>query len=65
MNKILYYVWKDGERLYNDGFEDIVEAIGIAISNQADEVEELKWENEEDYQNYEPANQYKTVWENK
>ena len=56
MNKILYYLWKDGERIgYDKGYYTIEEAIEEAIENNVDEVEETTWNNEEDYQNYEPA----------
>ena len=43
--------------------DDIDEAIQYARENKCDEVEETAWDSEESYQNYEPADRFRTVWE--
>ena len=60
---IKYYVWKDNERFTEEAFDDIDEAIQYARENKCDEVEETTWDSEESYQNYEPADRFRTVWE--
>ena len=59
---IKYYVWKDNERFTEEAFDDIDEAIQYARENKCD-VEETAWDSEESYQNYEPADRFRTVWE--
>lgn len=59
---IKYYVWKDNERFTEEAFDDINDAIQYAIENNCDEVEETAWCDEESYQNYEPADRFRTVW---
>lgn len=59
---IKYYVWKNDERFTEEAFDDIDEAIEYARENECDEVEETCWDSEEAYDNYEPADRFKTVW---
>ena len=59
---IKYYVWKNDERFTEKAFDDIDEAIEYARENECDEVEETSWCSEESYNNYEPADSFKTVW---
>ena len=61
---IKYYVYKNDVRFIEDGFEDIDEAIEYARENNCDEVEEASWDSRKSYNNYEPADRFKTVWEN-
>ena len=60
---IKYYVWKDDERFTEEAFDNIDEAIQYARENKCDEVEETAWDSEGSYQNYEPADSFRTVWE--
>lgn len=57
-----YYVWKNNERFTEEAFNDIDEAISFAKENNCDEVEETVWSSEESYNNYEPADKFKTIW---
>ena len=59
---IKYYVWKNDERFTEEAFDDIDEAIEYARENECDEVEETCWDSEEAYDNYEPADEFETVW---
>ena len=59
---IKYYVWKDNERFTEDAFDDIDEAIQYARGNECDEVEETAWDSRKSYNNYEPADRFRTVW---
>lgn len=54
--------FKSGERLSQEGYEALNEAIKVAEENIAEEIEETIWENELDYQMYELADTYRTVW---
>lgn len=60
---IKYYVWKDNERFTEEAFDDIDEAIQYARENKCDGVEETAWDSRESYNNYEPADRFRTVWE--
>ena len=57
-----YYVWKNNDHADADGFWDMEEAITFAKENDCDEVEMTCWENEDSYDNREPADYFKTVW---
>ena len=59
---IKYYVWKGNVRFTEVAFDDIDEAIQYARENECTEVERTEWDSEEAYQNYEPADRFKTVW---
>lgn len=59
---IKYYIWKNEERFTEEVFDDIDEAIEYARENECDEVEETSWDSRESYNNYEPADRFKTVW---
>ena len=60
---IKYYIWKDNEKFIEEAFDDIDEAIQHERAHKCDEVEETAWDSEESYQNYEPADGFRTVWE--
>ena len=59
---IIYYVWKNDERFTEESFDEIDEAIEYPRENKCDEVEETACDSEESYQNYEPADRFRTVW---
>lgn len=57
-----YYVWYENDR--NDcGYDCFEDAFNEAMNNlDATEVEKTVWNSEESYQNYEPADEFETVW---
>ena len=59
---IKYYIWKDNERFTEEAFDDIDEAIQYARENKCNEVERTEWDSRELYNNREPADRFKTVW---
>ena len=57
---VKYYVWKDNDRMMD--FFDYEDAFQYAMEYDCDEIEKTVWDSEEDYQNYEPATEFETVW---
>lgn len=56
-----YYVWYENDR--NDcGYDNFEDAFNEAIANGATEIELTIWYDEESYENYEPADEFITVW---
>lgn len=63
MKVIVYYVFKNGEKIYNSGFFEMDDAIEYAKEINADEVEAAIWYSGDSFNNYEFADEFKTVWE--
>ena len=57
---IRYQIWNGYE--HGDLYQDLDDAINDARWEGADEVEMLVWYSERNYQNYEPADEFKIVW---
>lgn len=58
--RVIYTVWKDDCRIAEDMGYD--ESIRFAKENNADEVEAVIWYDEEDYNNYKPADKFVSIW---
>lgn len=62
MEKVIrYYAFKDDVRIEKP-FVNYDDAIDYARKNNCDEIEETVWNSEKAYNNYEPADSFKTVW---
>lgn len=62
MKVVAYYVFNNGEKICNGGFSEMEEAIKYAKEIDADEVEAVIWYSRNSFNNYEFADEFKTVW---
>lgn len=60
--KKVYYVFVNGEKVCNGGFDNAETAIEYAKANSANEVEAAIWYDRDDFNNGEFADEFKTVW---
>ena len=60
---IKYYLYKNGERVMDSGFDKLDEAIECARENNCDEVEMAVWDSRNDYNKRLEANRFKVVWQ--
>ena len=59
---VKYFVWKNDERFDDIGYNNYEEAFKVAIENDCDDIEETIWYSRDSYNNYNPADEFKTVW---
>lgn len=58
-----YYVWEGNTRFLDIAYDTFDDAFEIAMNNDCvTEIEKTVWNSEEAYQNYEPADEFETVW---
>lgn len=58
-----YFLWIGNEKLNYLGFSSFDKALNVALEiKTVTEIEKAIWYDEEDYQNGEPADEFKIVW---